>query len=209
MSRSLLLGAAALAVLSACGRGRDDEADTTPASDTISPTTAAAATDGGSDKIAQAMSAAPTAIAQSAAIMDWPDSVGGKMKELRAGTNGWVCMPSTPTALQAAGSDPMCLDKTGRAWAAAWSSRKPPRIETVGTAYMLAGDAGASNIDPFASGPTADNEWVKTGPHVMVFTPRVADLAGVPSDPALGGPYMMWRGTPYAHIMVPVGAAPR
>ena len=34
--------------------------------------------------------------------------------------------------------------------------------------YMLAGDGGASNIDPYAAGPTDDNDWVQEGPHMML-----------------------------------------
>ena len=30
----------------------------------------------------------------------------------------------------------------------------------------------------------------------------------LPTDPNRGGPYVMWKGTPYAHIMVPVGERP-
>jgi hypothetical protein len=30
---------------------------------------------------------------------------------------------------------------------------------------MLAGDNGSSNIDPYAEGPTDDNQWVVEGPH--------------------------------------------
>jgi hypothetical protein len=70
---------------------------------------------------------------------------------------------------------------------------------------MLAGDEGASNIDPFAEGPTDDNEWVVEGPHLMIIVPPEL-LEGFPTDPDNGGPYVMWKGTPYAHLMVPVGA---
>ena len=30
-------------------------------------------------------------------------------------------------------------------------------------------------------------------------------FAGLPTDPHSGGPWVMSRGTPYAHIMIPVG----
>jgi len=29
---------------------------------------------------------------------------------------------------------------------------------------MLAGDTGASNIDPYAEKPTFDNQWIAEGP---------------------------------------------
>ena len=73
---------------------------------------------------------------------------------------------------------------------------------------MLAGDGGASNVDPYAEGMTDDNQWVVEGPHLMIITPDKAMLDALPTDPNNGGPYVMWKGTPYAHIMVPVGARP-
>jgi hypothetical protein len=38
----------------------------------------------------------------------------------------------------------------------------------------------------------------------MVLTPNAVQLASVSSDPSTGGPWVMWKGTPYAHVMVPV-----
>ena len=52
----------------------------------------------------------------------------GKMKELRAGTNGWMCM------LDLVG-DSMCLDKEWQAWGDAWENKKdPPKPKAVGVA---------------------------------------------------------------------------
>ena len=65
----------------------------------------------------------------------------------------------------------MCMDKTWEAWADAWMNKKPFKAEKVGIAYMLAGDTGASNTDPYAEGPTAANQWVAEGPHLMVLCP--------------------------------------
>jgi hypothetical protein len=39
----------------------------------------------------------------------------------------------------------------------------------------------------------------------MVIVPDNAMLEGFPTDPHNGGPYVMWAGTPWAHVMVPVG----
>jgi hypothetical protein len=40
----------------------------------------------------------------------------------------------------------------------------------------------------------------------MVIAPNTEALAGITTDPESGGPWVMWAGTPYAHIMVPVAA---
>ena len=164
---------------------------------------------GDSAKIREAMSAAPADIGRGATIMDWPDAPGGQMKQLRAGTNGWMCMPSTGVA-GGIGADPMCLDKVFSSWADAWMNKKDPSpAQTVGTAYMLRGDKGASNTDPFATGPSPTNQWVTSGPHVMVVVPNLAQLDAFPTDPHNGGPWVMWKGTKYAHLMMPVAAMPK
>jgi hypothetical protein len=74
--------------------------------------------------------------------------------------------------------------------------KKEPPPDKVGISYMLAGDEGASNTDPYATGKTADNHWVVTGPHVMVFGPPSKTLGYTESkDPDPTKPYMMWAGT--------------
>ena len=122
----------------------------------------------------------------------------GQMKQLRAGTNGWMCM------VDPAG-DPMCLDKEWQAWGDAWMNKKdPPQPKTVGIAYMLKGDKGASNTDPYATKATSDNQWVVSPPHVMILPTESSQLDAFPTDPKAGGPWVMWKGTKYAHIMVPI-----
>jgi hypothetical protein len=149
--------------------------------------------------IAKATQAAPPDIGRGAAVMGMVD---GKMKELRPGSNGWMCM------LDLAG-DSMCLDKEWQAWGDAWMNKKdPPKPKSVGVAYMLKGDKGASNTDPYATKPTPDNNWVVSGPHIMILPTDVSQLEAYPTDWTKGGPWVMWKGTPYAHIMVPITAAP-
>jgi hypothetical protein len=150
--------------------------------------------------VAKATSAAPPDIGRNAMVMGMVD---GKMKELRPGTNGWMCM------LDLVG-DSMCLDKEWQAWGDAWMNKKePPKPKSVGVAYMLKGDKGASNTDPYATKATADNNWVVSGPHIMILPTDVAQLEAYPTDWTKGGPWVMWKGTPYAHIMVPTTAAPK
>ena len=98
----------------------------------------------------------------------------------------------------------MCLDGEWLGFAQAWMGKTEPSVGAVGIGYMLQGDHGVSNIDPYATSPTPDNQWVQSGPHLMVITPDPAQLSALPTDPANGGPWVMWPGTPYAHVMVPV-----
>ena len=145
-------------------------------------------------KIALAMSAGPAAISKNATIVDMTDM--SHMKQLRAGTNGWVCYASPVY--------PMCLDKEWQKWIEAWMNKGELKIDGTGIGYMLLGDKGASNTDPYTTGPTADNEWVADPPHVMVLYQDPKMLDAYPTDPKNGGPWVMWKGTPYAHVMVPV-----
>ena len=102
----------------------------------------------------------------------------------------------------------MCFDANAAKWADAWIHHKPPPAGVAGVMYMLEGGTDASNIDPYATKPTADNDWVKTGPHVMIVGSKEI-LAGHPSGakPDTSVPYVMWAGTPYAHLMVPMSSA--
>jgi hypothetical protein len=154
------------------------------------------------DPVASAMSAAPSSISEGATIVQ--AQADGSMKTLREGKNGWTCMPDSPTT---PGPDPMCMDANAAKWAAAWMGKKDPPANTVGVMYMLEGGTDASNSDPYATAPTAENDWINTGPHIMIVGSKEI-LAGYPSGakPDTASPYVMWSGTPYAHLMVPTGS---
>ena len=155
-------------------------------------------------KIQDAMSAAPAAIANAATVMDWPSTPNGQPTPLRAGTNGWTCLPDDPSTPS---DDPVCGDSTSFAWYGQYMQHKVPHTTTVALAYMLQGASDASNTDPAKMKPDSGQEWVVTGPHIMVFVPDPKVLRGMPTDWKSGGPYVMWQGTPWAHLMVPVAAA--
>jgi hypothetical protein len=122
---------------------------------------------------------------------------------VRKGTNGWTCMPDNP---ETPGVDPMCVDANAMAWAQAWMSHQNPPAGKVGFAYMLAGGTDASNTDPYAKKPEANNHWIKTGPHVMIVGAEASFYDNYPkkADPDTSQPYVMWAGTPYQHLMAPV-----
>ncbi|MGS0706128.1 hypothetical protein ACVBEE_06205 [Acinetobacter sp. ANC 3781] len=151
--------------------------------------------------IASAMSAAPKKVAAAATIV--AIGANGRMRILRKGNNGFTCMPDNPTT---PGPDPMCMDKAALEWAEAWMSHKPPTVGKIGFMYMLAGGTDASNVDPYAKKPTAGNHWVKTGPHVMIVgaESRFYDMYPNHAQPDTAVPYVMWHGTPYQHLMIPV-----
>lgn len=153
-------------------------------------------------KIENAMSAAPYSIAQNATIKDWPSAEGEEMPVLREGSNQFTCLPDVPDT---PGNDPMCLDDPWMKWADAWMNKKDLTIDKMGFGYMLQGGTPQSNTDPYAEGPAPDNEWLEEAvPHLMVLVPDENMLSGLPETPDDGGPWVMWRNTPYVHIMVPM-----
>ncbi len=153
--------------------------------------------------IKEALSAASPEIAASAAVQDWKGNV------LRGGYSDWICYPTPPGRGDA--KCPMCLDATWRDFVKARVSKSEFKTDSVGIAYMLAGDCPVSNTDPNAKAPTADNQWINAeGPHLMIILPDNSLLEGMSTDAYSGRPYVMWKGTSYAHIMVPTaGNHPR
>ena len=53
-----------------------------------------------------------------------------------------------------------------------------------------------------------DKVWEAWGDAWMNKKPFEA-TGGLSTDPHNGGPYVMWKGTPYAHIMIPVADRPK
>jgi hypothetical protein len=141
-------------------------------------------------RVALAEAAGPASIARHATIVEFTKSMEAKV--LRTGTNGWTCVADP--------RGPMCADETFMAFMGAMMNKLTPKVEKAGFGFMLVGDDGVSLTDPFA---TDAKDLVKSGPHTMMLVPNAADLAGLPDNPSSGGPYVMWKGTPYAHVMVP------
>jgi len=147
------------------------------------------------DYIAVIKSAAPADLIDDATIVRME---GSAVQTVQEGRNGWTCMTDQIGV-------PMCADANALEWAHAWQAHETPPEKT-GFIYMLSGDKGASNSDPWAKGEAADNHWIKTGPHVMIVGATVKTMAGYPRDldPDPNKPYVMWPGSPYEHLMLPV-----
>ena len=199
LKRSLIVGAAVLAV-SACNKAPNAGASSTNTGTSKAFAGANETVASSTDPIASAEAAAPVAISHDAAIV--APQADGSMKVLRPGRGNWTCMPDAPAT---PGPDPMCMDGNALKWADAWIHHKTPPAGSIGVMYMLEGGTDASNIDPYAAKPTASNDWIKTGPHLMIVGSKEI-LAGQPAGPkpATSAPYVMWAGTPYAHLMIPV-----
>jgi len=147
--------------------------------------------------IAKVKTGAPEQIVSKATIIMMQE---GKPKSLQTWANGFTCL------IEEHGT-PLCADENGMAWAQAIESKSEPPNK-VGFIYMLAGDTGTSNHDAYQR--SSHQHWVQTGPHVMIVGPMVREMSGYPRNadvPDPTQPYVMFPGTPYEHLMLPVTVA--
>ncbi|MFT5865943.1 MAG: hypothetical protein ACI9PY_003697 [Ascidiaceihabitans sp.] len=149
-------------------------------------------------KIARAITAAPSDITNEATIMDVDGTI------LRAGTNGWVCIPGV--GLIPGDTHPMCNDPVWMKWMAAMASGSAFTTDVIGVSYMMAGDPMLNVDNPMATDPNDGGVWRQEGAHVMLLFPDMDVLADLSRDPFSGGPYIMWGGTPMEHVILPIDA---
>jgi hypothetical protein len=145
-------------------------------------------------KITRAMSAGPADIAKAARIID-TDAQGNRVV-LREGNSGFTCMPGNPKVV---GEPPMCVDAASMQWFADAKAHKPKPTNTVpGITYMLAGATQRSDSDPHDMTSTP----IKVGPHWMIMWPFDPKTTGLPTAHKPTGAYIMWAGSPYAHLHI-------
>jgi hypothetical protein len=120
----------------------------------------------------------------------------GHIVVLREGSNGFTCMPGN---LHVIGEPPMCADGPSMQWAADFAAHKPKPTNTVpGITYMLAGATQRSDSDPYDRTSPA----ISVPPHWMIMWPFDPKATGLPTTHRDTGAYIMWAGSPYAHVHV-------
>jgi hypothetical protein len=145
-------------------------------------------------KIARAMSAGPANVASGARIVD--TDAQGQMVVLREGNNGFTCMPGNPKVVA---DPPMCVDAAALQWYADAKAHKPKPTNTVpGITYMLAGATQRSDSDPHDT----TSMPIEIGPHWMIMWPFDPKTTGLPTKHKATGAYIMWAGSPYAHLHI-------
>jgi hypothetical protein len=145
-------------------------------------------------KIARAMSGGPASVANAARIVD-TDTQGNKVV-LREGNNGFTCMPGNPEVV---GEPPMCVDAASMQWFADAKAHKPKPTNTVpGITYTLAGATQRSDTDPYDT----TSPPIPIGPHWMIMWPFDPKTTGLPTTHKPTGAYIMWAGSPYAHVHI-------
>jgi hypothetical protein len=145
-------------------------------------------------KVKRALSAAPGDVAKSAKVMDMDEQ--GKVTVLREGTNGFTCFPGHPEKI---GDVAMCADEASMQWISDFMAHKPKPTNTIpGITYMFAGGTDWSATEPYATSGTP----IKEPPHWMLFWPFDSKETGLSDKPKDTGTWIMWAGTPYAHLMI-------
>ena len=152
--------------------------------------------------------AAPSFIASGCKVMESDGTV------LREGTNGWTAMPGNPRGMSDPENGwkdpheamPMVMDAQAMKWAMAFMSGKKPELDHDGWMYMLHGDMGEDNTKQlvFNKEDAAEGHWIESGPHIMLMPKDPSSLKGLTTDFNSGGPYIMFEGTGYDHVMIPL-----
>ena len=139
------------------------------------------------------MTAAPPEVAHDATIVRL---MNGAVQTLKKGDNEYTCMVGN--------EGPMCMGQIAMEWVHAWQNRTLPP-NALGFIYMLDGDTGMSTTDPWATKPAPGNHWVKTGPHVMMVGLPVKRMTFPRTpDPDPTKPHVVWSGTLYEHVVLPL-----
>jgi hypothetical protein len=145
-------------------------------------------------KIARALAAAPAEISKDARIVEQDDQ--GTETVLREGTNGFTCFPGHPGVV---GDDAHCANAAALRWERDFLALKAKPTNTEpGIVYMLSGGTDWSATDPNATSGTP----IKEPSHWMIMWPFDAKTTGLSTEPKQNGTWIMYAGTPWAHLMI-------
>jgi hypothetical protein len=99
-----------------------------------------------------------------------------------------------------------CHDGEGMKWMTGYMAGEKPQMTRDTFMWMLHGDMGEDNTKPavFDKEDSTPGEWIESGPHLMLMPMDPASLAHFPTNFDTGAPYVMFSGTDYAHLMIPV-----
>jgi hypothetical protein len=156
-------------------------------------------------QVVQAASAGgPDFISQNATI-GWIDSTG-TLNVMRQGTNGFTCVVVIPDPF----GGPICGDRNAAAWVIALLTHaaQPPAMSPPGIAYMARGGAhyedaqGIVLMEHDMSPHAAGSHRVVEQPHWMLMYPFDPAATGFPTKENGTGSYIMFAGTPWAHVMI-------
>jgi hypothetical protein len=147
--------------------------------------------------IRKAEAGAPASISKDASIARVDKS--GNVSVVREGSSHFTCA-SVPSM----GIPSICADKNGWDWmTSAMAHKDKPSNDEPGVAYMMQGGTHFETADgQIMMEPSAKTHPVKEPPHWMLLWPLDPAETGLPTHPSPGGAYIIFQGTPYAHLLV-------
>ena len=135
---------------------------------------------------------------------------GANGEVLREGTNGWVCVAFNPMPEGGFNTphdaNPACGDAASLAWVDAYMNNTIPEMESDGWLWMLHGDTGVDNFRAYSEGDREGSNpihFIESGPHLMLLPKDPKSLDTQTTDFDTGAPYVMFKGSPYVHLMIP------
>ena len=76
--------------------------------------------------------------------------------------------------------------------------------------WMLHGDNGEDNTKRLVlsvDDVEDPKNWIESGPHLMLMPKDPTSLDSFPTDFSSGAPFVMFKGTKFAHVMIPLNPA--
>ena len=149
-------------------------------------------------------SAAPAVIGDHATVI----SADGRV--LREGTNGWTCRNLVPMPdggfADAHATAAACSDPNAVAWVEAYIADKTPQLKGDGWIWMKHGDLGVDNFKPYTDcqKDAGHKHYIESGAHMMLMPKDPTSLDGQTTDYTSGAPYVMFKGTKFVHLMIPL-----
>ncbi len=149
------------------------------------------------EKIASAVQAGPKFVTQNATVIDYPTSPSGEFRVLRAGTNGWTCLPGFRGA---AHDEPGCFDQVFLQFIKDSIAGRTPNVQSVGISYMYGGKFVPNKSHAMGSG----NEF-HVGPHIMIIGLDQKTMQTLNQDGSNGEPYVNHLpGRPELFLVIPI-----
>lgn len=153
--------------------------------------------------VAAAMAGGPAAISQNATV-GWVDSTG-TFHQMQAGTNGFTCFIARPDPV----AGPVCADQNALGFFLAMfkGQPNPPAMSAPGVSYMAQGgshfeDAQGNVLMEHELHHSPNSRRVREPPHWMMMWNFDPATSGLPVKENASGVYIMFAGTPYAHLMI-------
>jgi hypothetical protein len=149
------------------------------------------------EKIASALQAGPKFVTRNATLVDYPTSPGGEFRVLRAGRNGWTCLPGFPGTIH---DEPGCFDPVFLQFFKDSIAGRTPNVQSVGISYMYGGKWVPNKSHRVGSG----NEY-HVGPHIMIIGLDQKIMQTLNQDGSNGEPYVNHLpGHPELFLVIPI-----